>query len=338
MKLTKEQINAIVEEIAESRGQGLDAIKGQIGDAFNQDNLQNAIARAETESLIDKRVTAAQRYARLIPVNTDIQADVDSAVVKGFEDAVGIGRPHSGTGSDIPLAEVTYGEQVIKVKAGTIGYEYSVVEMQSASRRGVGLSTSKPAAARLAYERHINKVALMGEPETGNKGLLNHDIPEVATASASWDTGDVDAIMNDLSNAIGITYDDAITSGDTGMLPNTILLPAKRLRLLNNLRIGANSSMTLLQFMKQNNILAENGVDVTFEALPELNTAGTDGGERIAIYNKDPSNLELILPKDLEFLAPQARGVDIFTPGWYIYGGVWIKSPKAVTYLDGIGG
>lgn len=338
MKLTKEQIDAIVEELAEARAGGMEAIKSQIGDAFNQDYLANAIVRAETESLIDNRVQAAQRYARLIPVNTSISGDVDTAIVKGFEDAVGIGRPHSGTGSDIPLAEVTYGEQVIKLKNGSIGYQYSVPELQSASSRGTGLSSSKPAAARLAYERHIYKVAMLGEPETGNKGLLNHDIPEVITASASWDSGDVDAIMNDLSEAIGVAYDESTLSGDTSLLPNTILLPAKRLRMLNNLRISSTSDVTLLQFMKRNNILAENGVDVSFEALPELNTAGADGGERIVIYNKDPSALELLLPKDLEFLAPQAKGLDIFVPAWYTYGGVWLKSPKAVTYLDGIGG
>lgn len=338
MILTKEQIDAIVEEMAESRAIGLDAIKGQVGDAFNQDNLASAIVRAETESYIDRRVQSAQRYARLVPVNTSITADVDTAIVRGFEDAVGIGRPHSGTGSDIPLAELTYGEQMIKVKAGSIGYQYSVPELQSASMRGNGLSASKPAAARLAYERHMYKIAMLGEPETGNKGLLNHDIPETVSASASWDAGDIDAIMNDLSDAIGVAYDEATLSGDTSLLPNTVLIPAKRFRLLNNVRIGANSETTLLQFIKRNNILAENGVDVTFEALPELNTAAEDGGERVVIYNRDPSALELILPKDLEFLAPQAKGLDIFVPGWYIYAGLWIKSPKAVTYLDGIGG
>ena len=338
MKFTKEQLEAMALDIADSRRNSLGLISNQIGDAFNQDNLANAIGRAEANSLIDGRVIAAQRYARLVPVDTTTQASVGTALTKGFTDAVGIGRPHSGTGNDIPLAELMYGEQSIKVQAGSIGYQYSVPEMQAAARGGVPLSTDKPAAARLAYERHMYKVAMVGEPETGKKGLLNHDIPQVFAATSSWDTGNVDTIMNDLSNVIGMAFDNADMTGDTSTLPNTILLPSKRMRQLNTLRIGPNSETTVLQFIKQNNILTENGVAVTFEGLPELNTVGADNKERIVIYRRDPSALELILPKDLEFLAPQPKGLDVFVPGWYLYAGLWIKSPTSVMYLDGIGG
>lgn len=76
--------------------------------------------------------------------------------------------------------------------------------------------------------------------------------------------------------------------------------------------------------------------NVRFESLSTLDTAGTDGGRRIVVYRRDPSALELILPQDLTFLAPQADGLDIETFGWYLYAGLWIKSKNAVTYLDGI--
>lgn len=334
MILTKEQIDAIVAEMAKTRSEGMESIRSQVGDAFNSDNLASAIVRAEVESYANKRVQQAQRYARFVPVNTTIQADVDTAIVRGFEDFIGRGREHAGTGGDIPLAEVAYGEQKISVKRGAIGYHYSIDEMRAASRRGIGLSTAKPAAARYAYERHICDVAFFGEDKTGVKGLFNHDIPEVHNASKGWDTATNQEILNDIADAISIAF----SSSDDDNLPNTIVLPAKRYLKLTSTMTGTNSDISLLSYIKRNNALAEAGVDVTILFDKGLDTAGADGGERIVIYNRDPSALELLLPEELEFLAPQPKNLDVFVPGTYLYGGVWVKSPNAIIYLDGVGG
>ena len=336
MKYTKELLDALTVVAADKREGQLGDIKKAIGDAFNQTNLANAIGRAETESLIDTRVTAAQRYARLVPVDTSTSAVVGTALVKGFTDAVGMGRSYSGTGGDIPLAELTYGEQSIKVVRGAIGYQYSIDEIEAASRANIPLTTQKPAAARLGYERHMYKVAMVGEPEKGLKGLLNHDIPEVVTAVADWDTASAQSIITDLANAIGVAFDESEMTGDTSGLPNTILLPSTKFRLLSTRTVNENSETSILSYIRANNLLTVNGVDVTIESLPELNTAGVGDTPRAVIYNRDPSALELILPQDLEFVAPQAKDLDIYVPGHYLYAGLWIKSAKAVIYLDGL--
>ena len=336
MKFTKELLDAMTVIGADKLEGQLGGIKAAIGDAFNQTNLANAIARAETQSMIDSRVTAAQRYTRLVPVDTSTSAVVGTAIVKGFTDAVGMGRSHSGTGGDIPLAEVLYGDQSLKVVMGSIAYQYSIAELQAASRSGTPLSSDKAAAARLGYERHMYKIAVVGEPEKGLKGLINHDIPEVVTATASWDTASAQSIITDLANAIGVALDSSEMTGDTSGLPNTILLPSAKLRLLSTRTVSPTSETSILTYIRDNNLLTVNGVDVTIEGLPELNTAGAGNTPRAVIYRRDPSALELILPQDLEFVAPQAKDLDIYVPGHYLYAGLWIKSPKAVIYLDGL--
>lgn len=337
MKFTKEQMAAIEQAIADKKLNELEGIRSAIGDAFNSENLASAIARVEAQSYIDEGVIANRRYATLVPVDTSTTAAVGTALVKGFTDSVGEGSASSGSGRDANLVEVVYGSQSIKVGAGDLAYKYSVPELQAASRSGTPLLKDKVAAARRGYERHMNKLAMIGETKTGIKGLLNHDIPEVIAASASWDAGGIDAIMNDLAAAISVAYNDANESGDLSQMPNTILLPSEIMTKLNSVRIGVNSDRTLLSFIKENNLLTESGIpDVRFESLSQLNTAGADGGRRIVVYRRDPSALELILPQDLTFLAPQANGLDIETFGWYLYAGLWIKSKNAVTYLDGI--
>lgn len=336
MKFTKELLDAMTVVGAEKLESQLVGIKAAVGDAFNQTNLANAIARAESQSLIDGRVTAAQRYARLVPVDTSTSAVVGTAIVKGFTDAVGMGRSHSGTGGDIPLAELVYSDQSLKVVMGAVAYQYSIAEMQAASRGNVPLSSDKAAAARLAYERHMYKIAMVGEPEKGLKGLLNHDIPESVAAVADWDTASAQSIITDLANAIGVAFDESEMTGDTSGLPNIILLPSAKFRLLSTRTVSATSETSILTYIRENNLLTVNGVDVTIEALPELNTAGAGNTPRAVIYRRDPSALELILPQDLEFVAPQAKDLDIYVPGHYLYAGLWIKSAKAVIYLDGL--
>lgn len=336
MKFTQDLLDAMTVVGAEQRSHQLTGIQSQIGDAFNQTNLANAIARVETQSLIDGQVAYAQRYARLVPVDTSTAAVVGTAIVKGFTDAIGMGRSHSGTGGDIPLAEVMYGDQQLKVVMGSIAYQYSIAEMQAASRGNIPLSSDKVAAARLGYERHMYKIAMVGEPEKGLKGLLNHSIPEVVLATANWDTASAQSIITDLANAIGVAFDESQMTGDISGLPNTILLPSAKFRLLSTRTVSATSETSILNYIRANNLLTVNGVDVTIEALPELNTAGAGNTPRAVIYNRDPSALELILPQDLEFVAPQAKDLDIYVPGHYLYAGLWIKSSKAVIYLDGL--
>lgn len=338
MKFTDVQRAAIEQAIKEKKLNEFEGIRGAIGDAFNAENLASAIAKVETDSLTDKMVVQARRYAGLVPIDTTTQASIGTALVRKYEDAVGIGRPHSGTGGDIPSAEVSYGQQSITVGGGAINYRYSIFEMQAASRDGINLKGAKATAARLGYEKHMYKVAMVGEPETGNKGLLNHDLPEVATAAASWLTADIDAIMTDISNAIGLAFDEAEMTGDTSMLPDTILLPSVLYRLLLNKRVSPTSETTLLAYITANNLLTAAGVpNVKIEQLYELNTAGTGKTPRIVVYRRDPSALELILPQDLTFIAPQAKDLDIVTNGYYLYAGLWIKSAKSIVYLDGAG-
>lgn len=337
MKFTEEQMAAITQAIADKKEGQLEGIRSAIGDAFNAQTLAGAIARVEAESYVDQGVIANRRYATLVPVDTTTKAAVGTALVKNFTDSVGEGSASSGSGRDANLVDVVYGSQSIKVGAGDLAYKYSVPELQAAAMNGVPLASDKVNAARRGYERHMNKLAMVGDEKTGVKGLLNHALPEVIAAAASWDVGNIDAIMNDLASAIQAAYDDALDSDDLSAMPDTVLLPSEIYRKLNTIRIGTNSERTLLSYIKENNLLTESGVgNVRFESMNQLNTAGADGGRRIVVYRRDPSALELILPQDLEFLAPQADGLDIVTFGWYLYAGLWIKSKKAVIYMDGV--
>lgn len=61
---------------------------------------------------------------------------------------------------------------------------------------------------------------------------------------------------------------------------------------------------------------------------------GVGGIRRITVYRRDPACIEMRIPKELEFLAPQPDGLDLFTPGYYLYQGVWLKRIDSLRYMD----
>lgn len=330
------ELEIIRQDILSKKTGTFGTIQSSIGDGFNMSNLENQIARIESESYIDQNVLDAQFYTGLVPVNMNVVAVPGVSLVKNFTDSVGKGRAIAGKGRDVPLVDLKFGSQTLPVTRGGIAYDLSLAEIQDAAYSKVQLSSAKVAAARLGYEEHIRDVALIGDSDVGTKGLLNHEMPEIVTAAASWDAGSVEAILTDIASAMSIAVSDARNAGRLSKMPNTILLPTSIWTLLSSKRIGANSERTLLSFIKENNPLTEAGVqNVRFEQLLELETLGSDETRRIVVYRRDSSALELILPQDLEFLAPQADGYDIIFNGHYIYSSVWIKSKNAIVYIDG---
>lgn len=341
MKLTPEQINAMIQQATKRRmGDMAPAealLRANVGDAFELASFARAIARTETQSLISTQAQAARRYARLLPVNNTVSAAMGTALVLQQTDAVGMGRPYSGTGNDIPLVDTTYSEVTLKVKAGVVAYQYSIPEIAAAARAGVALQSDKVDAAVLGFERHMHKVAFSGEPETGLFGLFNQPNVDIIAASTGWATATPDEILEDIANAVGIAQDDAELNGDMGNMPNTILIPSALFRVLNTRRLSDHSDTTLLSFIRDNNLLTASGIpNVAIEALPELNTAGPGGNARVVIYRRDPGAIEMLIPQELQFLAPQPSGLDIYVPGHYLYAGIWLKRRKSLVYVDGV--
>ena len=96
------------------------AIQAQVGDAFNMDALAQLFIKLEEQNEITPQLQQVLDYAKFIPV-TNVQAAYGGGEILSRKKGVGIGKDHSGTGDDIPLAEVEYDTVQLPVKVGTIG-------------------------------------------------------------------------------------------------------------------------------------------------------------------------------------------------------------------------
>lgn len=306
--------------------------QGAVGDAFNLQTLARLLVQAETQDDTTPQMVEATEYAMYVPVRNNFPAVVGTSHDLQRKRGVGEGKAFGGTGNDIPLAEIIYDSVQLGVKAGVIGYQYSIMELATASAMGLSLDSDKVQAARLGFEKHMSRIAWYGEPETGLKGLLNQTGVETQVALEAWDTATPDEILNDVNGLIESAID--ASEYNASITPDTMLLPTNLMRVLISRRLSDTTETTIFDHIMKNNMLTLEGKPFVVRATKRLETAGVGGTRRVVMYRRDPACIEMRIPQELQFLAGQPSGLDVFFPGHYLYQGIWLKRVDSLRYMD----
>ena len=278
-------------------------------------------------------------YPTLIPVDTSAPEWAKSVTFYS-SDQFGQADWFNHLARDIPLADVSREKFEQGIEMAAIGYFYTLEELgQAMMIRGMNLSTDRAAAARRAYEEFVDAVAFRGNTAKGLKGLINYtgvtviDVAADGTGTSSfWADKTADLILRDVNDALMGVY----SNSQTVEFADTLLIPLNAISALG--KIIPNSSMTVMQWLLDNNVLTmTTGQKLTIRAIRGLDDAGADGGGRIVAYRKDPTVLKLHIPMPHRFLPPVTwNGVKFDVPGIFRVGGLEIRRPGAVRYIDGI--
>lgn len=329
-------MNPTQEQLINRKMAGLEgvsgAMKAQVGDAFNLKNLASLLVKLETDDEMSPQLLEATEYAQFIPVKMNFPAVMGTSHELSRKKGVGEGQPYSGTGNDIPLAEVDYDSITLPTKAGVIGYQYSIHELATASQAGINLAGDKVQAARLGYEKHMSSLAWVGDVNTGLKGLTNQTGVTVVTAALAWETATPDEILEDFNDILSGAIE--VSEFNASITPDTVVLPTSLMRVLTSRRIADNLETTLFDWVSKNNLLALEGKPLAIRGKSRLEAAGAKNRRRIIVYRRDPDCIEMRIPQDLQFLAAQPTGLDVYFPGHYLYQGVWLKRVDSLRYLD----
>lgn len=303
-------------------------VQAYVGDAFNMQNLVNLFKQVETINETEGQLAEASEFEKYIPTLPTNNV-VGGGEILTRKRGIGKGKRHAGTGTDIPLAEVEYDEVSLKVIGGTIGYQYSVFEIQTALAARIPLDADKAESAVLAAKKHLSDVAWDGEGQA--KGFHNQAGVTVVAAQHDWATASIDEVLEDINAVLtpaltASQYDDPAT-------PDTFLLPAAQFLILAGRFRSDNSDKTFLEVVKEKNIFAIAGKTLQWGSTDRLDGKGLASADRAIIYRRDPSCIRF-LADDVQFLAAQPVGVDIKIPGHYKYQGVWLKRVDSMKYLD----
>ena len=284
-------------------------------------------------------------YAALIPV--DSSANEWAKVITFFSmDSVGRAEWQSGAAFDIPFADVERSKFDKTINMAAIGYQYNIEEINTARLvPGTNLTADKADAARQAYAEFMYNVAFNGNAEKNLEGLLSYtgvtatDAPAEGdinggTNSPYWVHKTSQQILSDFNSVLSGMY----TASNTVEMADTVLLPDAALMLLGSTPLNDTSTMTLLQFLQANNVYSlTTGQRLTIRGQRSLATKGSAGTGRMVAYKRDPRVVKLHLPMPHRFLPVWQNGpMNFVVPGIFRTGGVEIRRPGAVRYLDKI--
>lgn len=283
------------------------------------------------------------QYDQLIPIDSSAPEWVKS-ITYYSSDKVGAARWFHHEGTDMPRADIARAKFEVGVEMAGIGYGYTLEELgQAAMIPGFRLTTERADAARRAAEEFIEDKAFLGESAKGWYGLLNNPLVTVVNAagtgtggSAAWADKTGDQIALDINTILSSIY----TTTKTIEYANTLLLPVDAMNTLATKRMDSSGApQNVLEWIMRYNVFTQTkGQPLVIRAVQQLDNAGAGGDKgRAVAYRRDPQVVKMHIPMKHKFMDVwQTSSIGFDIPGIFRIGGVEIRRPAAVRYLDGV--
>ncbi len=290
---------------------------------------------AYIESQVNEMIYPEIIYSTVIPVDTSAPPFTQT-IITYMSDKYGKADWINGNADDIPMAGSELNMVKSVVHTAAIGYGFGWEEVNFAMSIGHNIQTTDASAARRAYEEMCQAIAFNGDASKNMQGIMNY--PGVTAAAApfgNWTaTTPAANILADLNSLItGISAGTNYTS-----YADTILLPPAKLSLLAGIIIPDSGGQTFMSwFMANNAYTLLTGTRPIMRPVRGLEVAGTGPSNRAIAYRRSPEVLSMAIPMPHRFLPVYQDGpLHWVVPGVFRMGGLNIKRPAEVRYMDGI--
>ncbi|MFB9112086.1 DUF2184 domain-containing protein [Xanthomonas arboricola pv. corylina] len=280
------------------------------------------------------------QYRDLVPVDTS-GSEFATSVTYYSQDQYGKADWINGNADDIPKAGTNRSQFQTGVHTAGIGYGYGWEEVGRAQLLGINLSNEDAAAARRASEEMVDRVALLGDASKGFSGLFNAaGVTPVAAPTGAWGTlqasgtATSDQIVGDMNAALINVFNGTNTTA----IADRLLLPWSKYMLISTKKMSEYSDLTVLQYFLANNVYtATTRQPLDVRGLRGLDNAGVGNVARMVAYRYDANVLKLHMPMPHRFLPVYQSGpLRWDVPGVMRLGGLDVRLPKQVVYVDGI--
>lgn len=286
--------------------------------------LEHIMARTFDIELVDTKARS------LFPVNTEVPTGAESHTYSQFE-GFGKAKIIHNYATDFPSAEIRGKQFTGGVKGIGSSYQYTVQDLRAASMAGLDLAGRKANAARRAIEEELEEIAAVGNADYNLGGFTNApDIASVTkgtqTSGTTWAMATPLEVLEDVQNLCKAVF----TASKGKRQADTLLVGTAGYAKLAYTRLDTFSNQTLLTY-----VLANVPGLKSIEHWARLDTASGSSKERIMAYVRDPDVVELFIPQEFEQFAPQLVGMAFKVNCHMRTGGVAVRQPKLVTYMDG---
>ncbi|WP_103110741.1 DUF2184 domain-containing protein [Brevibacillus reuszeri] len=222
---------------------------------------------------------------------------VDYATTGGNEDGI-IG----GATNDIPVMQANATKDVYQVfNFGNI-LKVPFIDQQKMQNIGRSLDDILDKGIRLNYNKSIDNIVYTGVPRAGVYGLVNNPnitaaaVGAGASGQTKWNQKTPDEILTDVNAIITATW--AESEYDLTGMANHILIPPQQYAYLVGVKVSEAGNISILQFLLDNNIAKNQGIDLVIEPSRWCVGAGTGGTDRMLAYvnDEDRVNFDLTVP------------------------------------------
>ncbi|MCR8961655.1 DUF2184 domain-containing protein [Brevibacillus halotolerans] len=262
---------------------------------------------------------------------------IDYATTGGNEDGI-IG----GETNDIPVMQANTTKDIYKVFNFANILKVPFIDQQKLQNIGRSLDDILDKGIRLNYNKSIDNIVYTGVPSAGVYGLVNSpDITASAVAAGEsgqtkWNKKTPDEILADINAIITDTW--AASEYDLTGMANHILIPPQQYAYLVGTKVSEAGNISILQFLLDNNIGKNQGIDLTIAPSRWCSEAGTGGTDRMVAYvnDEDRVNFDLTVPLSRVMTQTEVTQMAYLTAYTAQIGQVKFLYTQCARYGDGI--
>jgi len=220
-----------------------------------------------------------------------------------------------GESTAIPVMQADIGKDIYKVFSWANILKIPFVDQAKLQNIGRSLDDILDKGLRLNYNKTLDQNVYKGFDEYGTTGLVND--PNVTAASVAagastttaWNTKTPDEILNDINQLMVAGW--AASEYDLSGMPNHILIPPAQYAYLVATKISTAGNQSILQFLLENNIGKNQGIDLAIMPSRWCIGSGTGGTDRMVCYVNDEDRLYFDLPVPLSRIMTQPSVQDV---------------------------
>lgn len=248
----------------------------------------------------------------------------------------------NGQTNDIPIMQADIGKDVYKVFSWGHILKVPFVDQQKLQGIGRQLDDILDKGIRLNHDKTVDMNVYTGFPDFGTYGLVNN--PQVTAVSAvesadsetKWSKKTPDEILMDINKVMTDTW--AASGYDLTGMANHILIPPEHYAYLVSQKISEAGNISILQFLLENNIGKNQGIELFIAPSRWCIGAGTAGTDRMVAYANDEDRVQfdITVPLSRVMTQPSVNDLAYLTAYAGQFGEVKFLYLSPAMYVDGI--
>ena len=242
--------------------------------------------------------------------------------------------------NDIPVIQADMSKSVARTFNFAEYMAFSVLEKEKMVQVGRDPETFLNKGIRLHCDKVIDRNVYRGFSKVSSTGLVNN--PNVTRSSAAphtpggndtqWSVKTADEILDDINTAISSVWAANDCSGDA--LPNHILIPVEQFGQLVTRKVSDDSERSILTYVLENNLAAQQGGDLVISPCKWCRQAGTGNTDRMVVYANRVDRICFNLTQPLRRMETEYADMRIKIPYFAQFSEVRFLYPTTVRYMD----